>query len=96
MITAREATKVFIQDIIIIGAFLILSCFASKSSALVGESIATAFFVFLIPVGFLILFYSNGGLFKKLSNIYAWSMGSGMLSLVLFIPTIMYAVHNAC
>ncbi|MGD2117145.1 MAG: hypothetical protein PVG66_02195 [Chromatiales bacterium] len=96
MSTAKESGKVLIQDAAIIGAFVGLSCVISKSMEALGQTVSMGVFSLLVVAVFILLFFSNGGLFKHFANDYVWSMGSGALTLVMLVPTVMYVVHNAC
>ena len=92
----KTIAKVGFQDLVIITIFLFLSCGIEKASSLIGGT--TSFVVFLItwPVLFFLLFFSNSEVFKGVGNTYAWSIFSGIPSLLLAIGAIMVATHNAC
>ncbi len=92
----KVAGKVAFQDAAILGVFVALSCFLSKSIEAIGEKTSLVIFALLVIAVFLLLFFSNGGLFKHFRNDYVWSMSSGALTLVMLMPAVMYVVHNAC
>jgi len=96
MLNFKEIPKTLIQDIIIISAFLFISCGINKAASLIGDTASFIIFLVTWPVLFIFLFYSNAGLLKNIKNDYAWSLGSGIPSLLITTGTVMYATHNSC
>ena len=96
MLNINEIPKVLIQDAVIIAMFLLLACGISKLEVLLGTTTSFVIFVITWPVLFILLFYSNAGLLKNIKNNYAWSMGSGIPSILITTGAVMFAVHNTC
>ena len=89
-------TKVILQNIAIVFSYLVLACLSFQFLTIISGYVALgALVLILIPV-FLFLFYSNAELFKNVSNDYVWSVLSGVITLVILVPTVMYSVHKPC
>jgi hypothetical protein len=88
--------KVAVQDVLILAGFLVIGCGISTVTEAVGSIVSNILLLVVLCVLFFFLFYSNAELFKGFRNVYAWSLSSGLLTLSLVIPAIMFLVHNPC
>ena len=90
----KTAVKVLLQDAIIVFLWLLIAPVLGMLNGLPWWAWGAVFMV-AVGVYFIILFYSNAELFKALKNDYAWSLSTGLVTLLLFvIPSVMWSVHN--
>ena len=88
--------RVIAIDISAIAVYWLLACGVDALTQLVPGWLSMTLIVVIWATLFFALFFSNAQLFGWMKNSYAWSLTTGILTLLITVPVIIISAHKPC